>query len=185
MADTPVSLLERLRGNPAPDDWAEFVAIYSEPLFRYALSRRLPADDAQDLVQNIFAVLVEHLPRFDYDPGRSFTAWLMTIARNKANDFWKEKGRRPPHLPLDQHGPAVEDDSMAEREFAALAVHAAFARLQAEFDPRTVTACRECWLNGRPVAEVAVELELSANAVQLRLTRARKRLAALLRGMVE
>jgi DNA-directed RNA polymerase specialized sigma24 family protein len=109
----------------------------------------------------------------------------MEIAHNKANDFWRERSRRPPHQPLDQQGPPIEDDSLAEREFVEHIVRAAFVRLQGEFDARTVTACRECWLNGRPVAEVAAELELTTNAVGLRLTRARKRLAELLRGMLD
>jgi RNA polymerase sigma-70 factor (ECF subfamily) len=184
MADTPVSLLQRLQKSPVPEDWSELLDLYTEPLFRYALSRWLSTEDARDLVQQVFVVLVERLPTFEYDPRRSFTAWLLTVARNKITDFHRQ-ARRPLHLSLAPDDAPAEEDSWTEREFTEHVVRTAFARLQAEFDEKTVTGCRECWMLGRPVAEVAGELGLTANALQCRLMRARKRLSQQLLDLVE
>jgi RNA polymerase sigma factor (sigma-70 family) len=185
MIETPRSLLERLQKDSAPADWKAFVDVYSEPLFRYARKLGLPNADALDVVQNLFLILIERLPGFVYDPSRSFTRWLMTMLRNKANDYWREKGRRPPHLPLEGHDWPVEDESLEEREFAGQVARTAFRLLQTEFDSITQTACQECWMNGRRPSEVAAELGVSADALQSRLARARRKLAEMLRGLIE
>jgi RNA polymerase sigma factor (sigma-70 family) len=140
MADTPVSLLRRSQKSPGPEDWAELIDLYTEPLFRYALSRRLSTEDAREVVQQVFVVLVERLPGFDYDPVRSFTGWLLTIARNKIADFHRQASRA--HLPLSPEDVPVQGDDQGEREFTEYVVRTAFARLQAEFDEKTVAGCR-------------------------------------------
>jgi hypothetical protein len=39
-----------------------------------------------DLVQDVFLVLVEKLPQFDYDPSKRFRGWLWTVIRNKLRE---------------------------------------------------------------------------------------------------
>src|SRR5438874_3816705 len=100
MFTTSVTLLEHLR---QPDDanvngmaWTRFVRLYT-PLF-YAWARRLGAApaDADDLVQDVFTILVQQLPHFAYDRGRSFRSWLRTILANK----WRDHERRRAALPV-------------------------------------------------------------------------------------
>src|SRR5262245_44760574 len=92
MDTTSVSLLQRLR-QPAVEQaaWERFTALYT-PLVYYWLRRQgVQQPDAADLVQEVFVILVQKLPEFTYDPGRSFRAWLRTITLNKLRE-WR---RRP------------------------------------------------------------------------------------------
>lgn len=67
---------------------------YYQPLFRYL--QRLSRSDhlAEELHQQTWLSVLEHLDRFDpaSSPG-GFKAWLFRIATNKANDLWRSKGR--------------------------------------------------------------------------------------------
>jgi len=86
-------LVRRLRaGDAAAGD--QLVARYCPALLRYL--RRLVKNDhiAEELHQQTWAGVLEHLDRFDVASGAGgFKAWLFRIATNKANDHWRSQGR--------------------------------------------------------------------------------------------
>src|SRR5262245_43331242 len=91
MVPTPVSLLERLRQPADAAAWERFVELYTPCIYAWARRAGLPPDDAADLVQDVFALLVTKLPAFVYDPARhSFRGWLPTVTLNR----WREQARR-------------------------------------------------------------------------------------------
>jgi RNA polymerase sigma factor (sigma-70 family) len=80
---TSVSLLGRLRRSPADEGaWREFVARYGPRIFHWCRQWGLQDADAEDVTQNVLAVLAERLRSFEYDAGRSFRAWLKTVAHH-------------------------------------------------------------------------------------------------------
>jgi len=83
MYTTSVSLLERLRQPGDQEAWSRFVRRYSPHIYDWARRQGLSAEDAADLVQEVFALLVQKMPDFKYDPHKSFRAWLRTVTRNK------------------------------------------------------------------------------------------------------
>ena len=83
MESTPASLLLRLRQPSDEEAWKRFVRIYTPLLWHWAERWGLQADDAADLVQEVFVVLLKSLPTFEYDRNRSFRAWLHTVVRTK------------------------------------------------------------------------------------------------------
>lgn len=92
--DSPdVVLVERLRkGVAAAGD--TLVRKYHQPLVRYL--QRLVGNDqlAEELHQQTWVSVLEHLDRFDPKVcAGGFKAWLFRIATNKANDFWRSAGR--------------------------------------------------------------------------------------------
>lgn len=80
---------------------------------------RVPAQDARDLVQDVFATALDRLSGLD-DPS-AFGGWLMAIARNRAADFHR---RRRPRAELgDDHrapGPRAADAVEARRVLDAI-----------------------------------------------------------------
>src|SRR5688572_30148894 len=90
MHTTSASLLERLRTPDREEAWPRFVRLYTPLLFYWARRAGLPQDDAADLVQDVLVVLVQKLPTFTYEPGKTFRGWLRTVALNK----WRERCRR-------------------------------------------------------------------------------------------
>lgn len=75
--ETPVSLLERLRLRPGPEAWQRLTDLYA-PLVRSWVARdRLQPADADDVCQEVMAVVVRELPQFRHDLRRgAFRRWL-------------------------------------------------------------------------------------------------------------
>jgi len=91
--ETDEALVVRLReGESAAGE--VLVKRYHQPLMRYL--QRLTHDDhvAEELHQQTWISVLDHLDRFDASSGSGgFKAWLFRIATNKANDLWRSRGR--------------------------------------------------------------------------------------------
>jgi RNA polymerase sigma-70 factor (ECF subfamily) len=87
MDTTPASLLERLRQPGERHAWDRFVDLYTPLIYSWACRMGLQAEDAADLVQEVFIVLLHKMAEFHYDPQRSFRAWLRTVVVNKWHDI--------------------------------------------------------------------------------------------------
>src|SRR5262249_50774343 len=72
MNTTSASLLNRLRPPGEEDAWTRFVKLYTPLLYTWAHRLNLQDQDAADLVQDVFATLVQKLPEFRYDRQNSF-----------------------------------------------------------------------------------------------------------------
>ena len=90
---TDEALVQRMRGGDAASGEA-LVRRYYHPILRYL--QRLCGNDqlAEELHQQTWLSVLEHLPQFDASSGAGgFKAWVFRIATNKANDFWRSNGR--------------------------------------------------------------------------------------------
>ncbi len=187
MHTTSVSLLQRLRQPAEQNAWGRFVELYTPLLFYWACRLGMQESDAADLVQDVFAVLVQKLPGFTYDEGKSFRGWLRTIVYNKWRDFQRRRAADPAGgvaaLPGDLAAP--ESDTFWEREYRQHLVGRALDLMQSEFQPATWKACWECVVSGRPAAEVALELGLSVDAVYAAKSRVLRRLRQELSGLFD
>ena len=166
MHTTSASLLRRLQVSGDADAWAQFVRTYSPILYSWARRMGLRHDDAVDLVQEVFAVLVQKLPDFRYDEHRRFRGWLWTVTKRK----WIE-GRRRRALPVDA-GRRVEDAptpgeaaGIEEAEFRDHLIRSVVPSLRGNFHDSTWQAFWRHVVDGRPVAEVAGELGISVASV--------------------
>jgi RNA polymerase sigma-70 factor (ECF subfamily) len=90
---TDAALIDRLRrGEAAAGE--SLVRKYYQPLVRYL--QRLVGNEqlAEELLQQTWLSVLEHLDRFDARSiAGGFKAWLFRIATNKANDHWRSSGR--------------------------------------------------------------------------------------------
>jgi RNA polymerase sigma-70 factor (ECF subfamily) len=184
---TPVSLLERLRQPEGHAAWERFVRLYTPLLGRWARRLGLQGADADDLVQDVFAVLVRELPRFRYDPRKRFRGWLWTVTVNKV----RQRKRRPA-APAQAAEGALEElagrddaDAVMEAEYREYVVRQALHLLRPEFTPPTWKAFWECAMAGRPAAEVAAELGMSLPSVYAAKSRVLRRLRRELEGLLD
>lgn len=81
--DTSVSLLDALRSGSDDQSWRRLVDLYG-PLLRNWLKRHgAGPHDADDVVQDVLAVVVRKLPTFEREPRTgAFRAWLRAITVN-------------------------------------------------------------------------------------------------------
>lgn len=183
MLTTSETLLDRLRQPNGTEAWARFVDLYTPLLYNWAGRIGLQDSDAADLVQDVFATLVEKLPTFELNPAHSFRAWLRTILLNR----WRN-GQRRPHMDalpddLPQRDGLV--DLLSEDEYRRQLVARALQLMQRDFQPNTWKAFWECTVNGRPAAEVAAELGMTRGALHVARSRILHRLREELFGLLE
>jgi RNA polymerase sigma-70 factor (ECF subfamily) len=188
MDTTQPSLLERLRGQSGQANWNQFVALYVPLLYRWARGLGLQEADAGDLVQDVLVLLIRKLPEFRYDPGKSFRAWLRTLAHN----CWRDRQRRRATRPLDplvaeKDEPVAQDDAavFAEEEYRSCLVRRALELMRVEFRATTWKACWENVVAGKSAAEVAAELGITPGAVYVARSRVLARLREELRDLIE
>jgi RNA polymerase sigma-70 factor, ECF subfamily len=188
MHSTSVSLLERLRGTGERPAWDRFVALYTPLLLHWARRLEAQESDAADLVQDVLAILVKEMPRFQHRADKRFRGWLWTVTLNR----WRELCRRRVKVPISLTDSALEDatfpdeqQSFDEEEYRQYIVSRALQLMQADFQPDTWKACWEYVVRDRPAADVAVELGISVNAVHLAKSRVLRRLREELNGLLD
>jgi len=186
MDSTSVTLLERVKARSDADAWERLVALITPLLRDWARWLGADEEDAEDLVQEVMAVLVVKLPEFSYDRDKSFRGWLRTIATN----IWRGWQRRRGAIALEDAG--LEDragddpaEEFWEQEFRERLVGLALKIMRRDFEPTTWKACWESVAMGRAAAEVAAELGISRGAVYVATSRVLKRLRAELAEMME
>ncbi len=179
MMETRTSLLLRVRDPANSQGWGEFVELYEPLLLAYARKRGLAEHDARDVVQDIFASLIRALPGFELDRQRGrFRTWLWHVTRNAVADWGRRRGRlAAAEREAGQQAADGADDPGEEEEAEWLAdhrrrvLHFVLERLQAKTKETTWQCFQLHILEGRPGAEVATELGLSANSVYVNASR--------------
>lgn len=200
MANTSVSLLERLQDRSRPDNesWTRMVEIYS-PLIRNWLGRSgLEGQDADDVVQEVLSVVFRRLPDFQRNERTgSFRAWLRTIAVNCLRDFWKARRRRKAGAGLGSgtdevqqmleqlSDPASALSELWNREHDRHVTQYLMELIQPEFSASNWDAFVRVAVRGEPAKEVAADLEITLNAVYIARSRVLTRLRQEGRGIVD
>ena len=171
-------LARAVAGDSAAFD--RLVTIHQERLAK--LVQRLLGwrSDVEDVVQDVFVDSLKHLRRFD---GRSSVlTWLTRIAINRCRSHQRRAWLSTfLPLPLGEGGgeePAV--DRLVADETVQQVQNAIRQLNQRD---REVIVLR--YLEELPIEEIAQLLKLSRGAVDVRLARARKRLEAILKPIVD
>jgi RNA polymerase sigma-70 factor (ECF subfamily) len=178
MTSTSTSLLHRLRRADDHQAWSHFVQLYTPLLYYWAGRLGLQEQDRAELVQDLLGALVEKLPEFTYEPGKSFRGWLRTVLLNR----WRNLRRRRAPLPLAEEADLAEPggpdllEIFAEEEYRKRLVQRALELMSTDFQESTRKAFWACEVEGRPAAEVGAELGLSTAAVYVAKSRVLARL---------
>jgi len=166
-------VIERAR-NGDRDAFAELYDRHVDSVYRYLLYRVREASDAEDLTSEVFTRAFANIHRYRWQ-GKSFLAWLYTIARNAVTD---RRRRDRPTVDLDDAFGLAEDGPTAhERAVHGEAVDAlrgAVRHLTTEQQEVIVLRFVEN-LSSRQVAQVLGKNEGAIRALQFRaLGRLRK-----------
>ncbi len=164
-ADSQLALQAR-EGSAAAFD--ELVHRYHGRVFAFLVSLTRHRQDAEDLTQESFLRAWDKIHR--YDPDLPFLPWLLTIARRQSIAALRKSRPLPDELPFPAASPPVEPRfqiwDIAKRQLSPDAYSALWLHYREEL----------------PLKDVAAVLGKREGAVKVLLHRARKSLAAILRG---
>jgi RNA polymerase sigma-70 factor (ECF subfamily) len=191
MPDTSASLLQRLRDRPDGDAWGRLVAVYTPLLQRWLAQYGLQASDADDLTQEVLAVVVRELPSFEHNQRTgAFRRWLRTILVNRLRGFWRARQNQDAARDLGAVLDQLEDpqsglsrlwDEQHDRHVMAKLLE----QIEPEVAPSTWQAFRRVVLEGREETAVAAELGLTVNAVFIAKSRVLARLRREARDLID
>ncbi|MDB5392110.1 MAG: rpoE 1 [Planctomycetaceae bacterium] len=176
MAETRISLIQRVRNKEDSDAWAQFFAIYRPLLTAYVRKRGVSEHDAADVVQDVFARLIPALPRFEFDAQRGrFRTWLWRVTHNALADWGRHRATRNQAERgwVDLYQPDANDESDAEWNelYRRRILEIVTERVRASTQPVTWACFEGRILAGRPAAEIADETGVSVNAVYVNASR--------------
>lgn len=142
-----------------------------------ALARRLcGAEDAEEVVQDVFVRLVESADRYDARIG-SVRALAYTMVRNAVASRGRRAAARPGTVDLDPEGAVGAADPWPAQERRILVADALGA-----LDPLDRTLVSEAYLEGRSHTELAARHALPLGTVKSRIRRALQRLRGRMEG---
>ena len=172
------NLIERIADGDT-EAFAVLVDRYAHTVHALVARIVVTAEDAEEVTQDVFLKVFDHLPRFDH--RSSPATWIYRIAFNTAVSHARR--RRRPTCPIDERRiAAITDDEaerleeMVERQQALDKLAAAIEALEA--DERALVTLR--YYDDRSVAECAAITGLTEANVKVRLHRIRKKLYAMI-----
>jgi RNA polymerase sigma-70 factor (ECF subfamily) len=180
---TPLSLLERVRGND-PEAWRRLVELYRPLVLFWCRRGGLHGPDAEDVAQEVFAGAAAGLAGFRRDrPGDSFRGWLRGITRNQVllhfrrghgrpraeggSDAWHQLQDLADPLP----GPVGDEDQEVNELYRR-----AVEQVRDEFEAPTWEAFWRTAIEGRAPAALADELGMTPAAIRQAKSRVLRRL---------
>lgn len=194
MSDTSISLLERLRDPEDRDSWQQLMSLYNPLIHSWLRRYSVTQQDADDLVQEILAVVVRKLPQFRRQEFTgAFRGWLKAITVNCLRDHWRSRRGRPLatgssdfKLMLDQL--ADENSGLSRRwdeEHDRHVMQSLLEMIRPQFTPATWQAFARFALDDVPAADVAAELNVSVNTVYIAKSRVLTKLRQVGAGLLD
>jgi len=180
-APNPDLFLARRAAAGQEDAWADLIDRHGRRLFNLALQFAGSREEAEDLTQEIFIRLYQNLR--SYRGEVPLLGWALKLSRNLCIDHYRRtrqerKWHRVASEVLD-HLPSsddVEADSLRRQHVEA--VYAGLLEIQEEH-AEAVTLCD---LQGMPLEDASVYLDIPLGTLKSRLHRGRQRLSAVVRA---
>lgn len=137
------------------------------------LRRRMPADDAEDVLQEV--LLRAHNHQDELRDEQRTTGWLYQIARNATIDYYRRKAADRSDASPALDALPQEPDAPAGQELVRCMQHM-LDRLPDEYRE----AVRQSDLENRPQQEIADKLGISLSGAKSRVQRGRLKLKSLM-----
>jgi RNA polymerase sigma-70 factor, ECF subfamily len=193
MQDTSHSLLERLQRTQDEENWFQFSEIYLPLIRRWLHQQNVSQHDADDLSQEVMAVVTTKLKDFDH-AGRtgSFRAWVKNIVTNCLRNHWRK------HARMDVRGgtvweeqvrqlndPQSELSQLWDRQHDQHVLRVVLEMAQPKFEPATWQAFELLTLKNQSVDDAAKTLNMSKNAVCVAKSRVLATVRKLAQGLID
>ena len=93
---TSLSLLDRVTSSADADSWDRLTELYTPLMRRWLMQYDVQRADADDLIQEVLAVLMQELAQFDHNQRTgAFRHWLRKILVNRLRNLWRSRTYEP------------------------------------------------------------------------------------------
>ena len=194
MADTSITLLQRLQHSNDPENWERLMSLYRPLLTSWLRRYDVQVSDSDDLIQEVLMAVAKDLPTFDHN-GRTgaFRAWLRSIMVNRLRNFWRSRGRQ-----LQAQGgsdiqqrlaqlddPSSEMSQLWNQQHDLHVAQQLLRQVEPDFTAQTWAAFTRVAIDGQRADAVAAELGISTNAVFIAKSRVLSRLRREAAGLID
>jgi RNA polymerase sigma-70 factor (ECF subfamily) len=180
MPSSDAMLVERLPRDRSGDELRELYRRYAGELFGFATSALGDREQAEEVVQDVFAQLWRHAGEYDQRRA-SVRTWLYAIARNRIVDAHRRAAARPKRAGQEEHSPdnAAEIDAALDQAVLRWQITAALARLS----PAHREVIRLAHYGGLTMREIAERTGIPLGTVKSRTSYALRSLRLILDEM--
>lgn len=166
-SQTNVSLVERLQNQ---DDiaWHHFKDFYGPIIYRFALSRGLDHDLAEEVRSSSYEAVVKQIKNLHYDQTRGrFRNWLLTIASRRIADLSRKRAGLQADTRVLESIETQEDQPHVvwEKQWRQQILTEAFNRVERRMGDEAREVFRRLVRNAEPVPQIAKQLQISENRI--------------------
>jgi len=194
MSHTSLGLLDRLQSQPDSAGWYALSTMY-EPFIRRWLGRLdAPANDVDDLVQEVLMVVLQKLAEYQHNGQTgAFRKWLRMITVNCLRTYWKSRRQRAQPmggsdfqaLLLELEDPISGLATEFEHEHDRHLLASLLLQIKKDFTWQTWQAFERLTIQQQTPQEVAEQLKMTPGAIYAAKSRVMTRLRQLSGEMIE
>lgn len=190
METTRPSLLLRIRDAQDEDSWSTFHAIYRPLLLRFAHARGVGREDAEDITQQVLAVVHAEIAAFEYDQRLgTFKAWLQRLVMHRVGHLFRHRdvrqrgASRLEWRESERVGKEPTPEESFERIWMEEHLWHVLKEMAGEVEPKTMDVFRAVVFEQQPVAEVAARFSVTVENVHTIKWRLTRRVAARMKDL--
>ncbi|ROS09752.1 RNA polymerase sigma-70 factor (ECF subfamily) [Chryseobacterium nakagawai] len=158
----------------------KLINIFWVDVFSFVMKKVKDENDADEITVNVFSKVLSKLDMFD--PHFQFKTWILTIAQNTVIDFWRKKSR--------ENEDAVENLDEVKNQYAKSPEELLISEEEQKKIIKTIESLdanyqdiiKLRFFEEKSIKEIAEELGISVANTKVRVMRAKKVLAELLKN---
>lgn len=158
----------------------KLINIFWVDVFSFIMKKVRDENDADEITVNVFSKVLSKLDMFD--PHFQFKTWILTIAQNTVIDFWRKKNR--------DNEDAVENLDEVKNQYAKSPEELLISEEEQKKIIKTIESLdanyqdiiKLRFFEEKSIKEIADELGISVANTKVRVMRAKKVLAELLKN---
>ncbi|WP_343660749.1 sigma-70 family RNA polymerase sigma factor [Chryseobacterium sp.] len=158
----------------------KLINIFWVDVFSFVMKKVRDENDTDEITVNVFSKVLSKLDMFD--PHFQFKTWILTIAQNTVIDFWRKKNR--------DNEDAVENLDEVKNQYAKSPEELLISEEEQKKIIKTIESLdanyqdiiKLRFFEEKSIKEIAEELGISVANTKVRVMRAKKVLAELLKN---
>ncbi len=157
----------------------QLINMFWVDVFSFVMNRVKDENDADEITVSVFSKVLNKLDLFD--PNFQFKTWILTIAQNTIIDFWRRKSRESEDASDGLENVKNEFARSPEELLISEEDQQKIIKIIETMDAKNQDIIRLRFFEEKSIKEIAEELNLSVANTKVRIMRAKKILAELLK----